>query len=601
MSWIWAMITRGCIGLLAIHLLLVSSMAWSTPAHAMPAAPQTGNHSVVLTLIADRPTVAPGDAYTVSLTFFRRTADAVAIVITNDHQWISVRTVQTPAGVQCRVQASEIRCDLPDPAPTLGTITFMVDVRAATPPATLLRHEAAWFLGIITAPVVTAVVRVQGAPVTPTPTAPPPAYPPPITPAPTQPPSPSPTIAPPITTTPAPSTSGPLCTSQPLVEVPGVRAPNPRLNALAAASFTQVRQEILAATGQDVLAVLADVLRHPSFRPNKPGVARRSWHMAGRAIDLNLGGPFTLRPDGAMFRVYVGTVDITAIFERHGWSRIPRQGDVLEWWHYEYHPDGISWESAMVQVWPMETLRTAFPEINWSTVGCTTGPGLPSSGGTDGTPLADGVCTPELPVWADAPGVQYVRGCGPPVEPPSGIWPTGTRLRQFTGVVGWIGQTGRLIPPGAAGGHLHLGLDLGMTTDVCRWPFQPPGVPEGQPPPGGWSCVTTWVDPVQFLPQANGDTLATVNGTPVPRSVATAVSADGSWSDAPLQLPPPGHPAATWFETPDGETGVWWSPGNVDRANGAPGALGGPAVTTWLRQLWCALFGWLTQSGCRAP
>jgi hypothetical protein len=57
-----------------------------------------------------------------------------------------------------------------------------------------------------------------------------------------------------------------------------VRAPDPRLNALAAASFAQVRQEIIARTGQDVLATLADVLRAPGFRSDRPGVADRSWH-----------------------------------------------------------------------------------------------------------------------------------------------------------------------------------------------------------------------------------------------------------------------------------------------------------------------------------
>jgi hypothetical protein len=45
-----------------------------------------------------------------------------------------------------------------------------------------------------------------------------------------------------------------------------VRAPDPRLNAPATASFAQVRQAIIARTGQDVLTTLADVLRAPGFR-----------------------------------------------------------------------------------------------------------------------------------------------------------------------------------------------------------------------------------------------------------------------------------------------------------------------------------------------
>ncbi len=162
----------------------------------------------------------------------------------------------------------------------------------------------------------------------------------------------------------------PDCAPQALVHLPGVVAPNPRLNARAAASFAQVREAIRARTGQDVLAVLGDVLRAPSLRSDRPGVANRSWHKAGRAIDLNQGGPFSRLSDGAYFRVFVGAVDITAIFESHGWNRIPPQGRVSEWWHYEYHPDGISWRSAMVQVWPLEVLRQAFPEINWAAVAC---------------------------------------------------------------------------------------------------------------------------------------------------------------------------------------------------------------------------------------
>ncbi len=196
----------------------------------------------------------------------------------------------------------------------------------------------------------------------------------------------------------------PDCTPQALVRLPGVRAPDPRLNALAAASFAQARQEIIIQTGQDVLATLADVLRAPGFRSDRPGVADRSWHKAGRAIDLNLGGPFTLQRDGSMFRVFVGTVDITAIFEANGWQRIPVQGSVIEWWHYEYHPDGIAWQSAMAQVWPTSVLAAAYPEIDSVAVGCTTG-SLPSGDGLD---LPSGACVPDPPICDDAPGVTTV-------------------------------------------------------------------------------------------------------------------------------------------------------------------------------------------------
>lgn len=104
-------------------------------------------------------------------------------------------------------------------------------------------------------------------------------------------------------------------------------------------------------------------------------------------------------------------------------------------------------------------------------------------------------------------------------------------------------------------------------------------------------------DPLQFLPQANPDTLVLENGTPVP--VASGPG-DPILSEALVQLPPPGHPAATLLEPadPDRPDGTWWSPGNDDRANEVPGALGGPAILDWLAWLWCFLFGWLPWAGC---
>jgi hypothetical protein len=168
---------------------------------------------------------------------------------------------------------------------------------------------------------------------------------------------------------------------------------------------------------------------------------------------------------------------------------------------------------------------------------------------------------------------------------------TGTTLRQFVGIIGWLGDTGRLWPPWPAGAHLHLGLDNGNTTDMCRWPNQQPGVPVGQPPPGGDRCLTA--DPAQFLPQANGDTLAMANGTPIP--IPAGQAGDATLSDAPAQLPPPGHPAGLLYPQAREDTapgGSWWSPGNDDRANNARCPLGGPQTTSWLGWVLALLFPW---------
>ncbi|MFN8569815.1 MAG: hypothetical protein U0Z44_20310 [Kouleothrix sp.] len=106
-------------------------------------------------------------------------------------------------------------------------------------------------------------------------------------------------------------------------------------------------------------------------------------------------------------------------------------------------------------------------------------------------------------IWEDAPGVSYGRGCGPPVLPPGASEPFGTLLRQFVGTVGWLGQT-------------------------------------------------TWADPLQFLPQANPDTLALENGTPLP---IAAGPGDPTLGDALVQLPPPGHLATTLLQPAPG--GAW--------------------------------------------
>lgn len=383
--------------------------------------------------------------------------------------------------------------------------------------------------------------------------------------------------------------STPDCTPQSLVGLAGVQAPNPRLNALAAASFARVRAELMARTGADVLATLADALRAPAFHTNKPGVSDYSWHKAGRAIDLNLGGPFTLQRDGALIRVFVGDVDLTAIFEANGWNRIPAQQSVAEWWHYEYHPDGISWQSAMAQVWPVDALKQAFPELDWDTLSCTT-----SSSLTDvGMEAPANACVPDPPIWGDGAGVSYSHGCGPAVLPPGLDRAIGTRLRQFEGAVGWLGQTGRLIPPGPAGVHLHLGLDTGSWTDMCRWPNQVAGVAEEQPPPGAYACLTNWADPLQYLPQANGDTLTLAEQTPVP--VEAGHAGDVTLSDAVVQLPPPGHPAGLLLPPPDAQSpgGTWWSPGNDERARQGRCPLGGPQAASWLDWVLALVFPWL--------
>lgn len=215
-------------------------------------------------------------------------------------------------------------------------------------------------------------------------------------------------------------------------------------------------------------------------------------------------------------------------------------------------------------------------------------PGVPIAGAPGQAPGGEAGCVPEEPGYPDT-GVRYLRGCGPPVRP-------GDRLRQFDGVVGWIGPTGRAPPPGAAA-HLELRVRFATTqVNVCRWPYQAPGTAPDTPPPGAWTCWSVWLDPASMLPHAHADSLhQDATGRPAPS--AFGQPGDPQWTDAPMQLPPPGHDATLlWPATTNPPGGAWWSPGNDDRARNAACPLGGPQVASWMTWLIQVLLSWLL--GC---
>jgi len=363
----------------------------------------------------------------------------------------------------------------------------------------------------------------------------------------------------------------PDCARQPLMRLPNVTAPNPRLIGPAAASFAEVRSEILERTGMDALAVLADVLRAPSYTTSKAGVLATSWHKAGRAIDLNQGGPFVRIAEGARFRLYVHNVDITAIFEAHGWQRIPVQGDTLEWWHYEWHPDGIAWTSAMLQVWDLPTLQAAFPAIAWATIGCAGG----SNSGDD--PIVDPtgrgqLCVPGAPRYHSP--VETFAGCGPPIR-------AGDQVYQLDTILGFVGLTGQTTGP-----HLHLGLRVRSYDG--SYPFVDICTPEwlqGRVLPDDANCYTDMVDPLAFLPRAPGNAALGRSGVQaappmqVPDPGATMGYAPTPIipEGAPYQLPPPNYPGALVFTPLPNATpiGQYWSP----YAEG--GRYGGGSVGQW--------------------
>jgi hypothetical protein len=388
------------------------------------------------------------------------------------------------------------------------------------------------------------------------------------------------TPTPPIAT-PAPAATpggegqpgAPDCAPQPLVRLSNVTAPQPKLLAPAAASFDAVRQEIRERTGIDGLSVLGDVLRNPSFSTNKPGVLQTSWHKAGRAIDLNQGGPFVRVAEGSRFRLYVGNVDITAIFEAHGWNRIPVQGDTPEWWHYEWHPDGIAWTSAMLQVWDLPTLQAAFPQIDWAAIGCVGG----SNSGAD--PIITGqereqLCVLGAPSFSDS--VEYLDGCGPPVR-------AGDKVYQLDSQLGYVGLSGQTTGP-----HLHLGMKLKSyngswpSIDICT-----PEYLDGRSAPSDANCWTDMADPLAFLPRAPGSIAS--GGAVQAHAVSAAASGTTPTpiipEGAPYQLPPPNYPNSLLFTPLPAATpiGQYWSP----YADG--GQYGGGGVAEWFCSVWA---GW---------
>jgi hypothetical protein len=369
----------------------------------------------------------------------------------------------------------------------------------------------------------------------------------------------------------SPGSATPDCASQALVQLPNVTAPNARLIAPAAASFAAVRAEILERTGVDALGVLGDVLRQPAFTTSKPGVLQASWHKAGRAVDLNQGGPFVRVAEGNRFRLYVNNVDITTIFEAHGWQRIPVQGDTAEWWHYEWHPDGIAWTSAMRQVWELSTLQAAFPAIAWSTIGCAGG-----SNSTGGDPTTNPLESEDLCILG-APGyrsaVETFAGCGPPIR-------AGDKVYQLDSTLGFVGLTGQTTGP-----HLHLGLKVKSYDG--SWPMVNICTPEwlqGRTPSADANCFTDLVDPLAFLPQAPGNTGVSGDGTPARQQLGNNRNLSGALTPtpiipegAPYQLPPPNYPGALVFTPVPGATpiGQYWSP----YADG--GRYGGGGVGQW--------------------
>jgi hypothetical protein len=188
-------------------------------------------------------------------------------------------------------------------------------------------------------------------------------------------------------------------------------------------AFRAWRSAVLARSGYDFLGRVSDIFRPPAYYGHRLGYL--SWHKAGRAVDLlfdwrDTGGEnslYVVREDisGRVYwRLYLkcaeqdgslceplnqapwyfwwhtapakepGTfenggrrlpippgyyLDVTALGERYGWSRIAayelndfhwmRDSTATEYWHYQY-VEGLTWYQAMSQIYPQDLLNDLF-------------------------------------------------------------------------------------------------------------------------------------------------------------------------------------------------------------------------------------------------
>ncbi|MGC9523278.1 MAG: TolB family protein [Anaerolineae bacterium] len=208
-----------------------------------------------------------------------------------------------------------------------------------------------------------------------------------------------------------------------LVDLPDVNGSNraEKLSDRVNDSFNAMRQAVHTATGWDYLSVLGDSWRPMNYTP-RPGQGRISWHVCGRAIDINQGylrdgrielvredvggvtywrvyikariqdgslgeplriGPWDLnaRARGGLAAAQGGElkaipegyyVDFTTIAADHGWERRNalsnwRQSYFdIEWWHFQ-KTEGMSWYECMLELYEEEEVLASYGTLPWWT------------------------------------------------------------------------------------------------------------------------------------------------------------------------------------------------------------------------------------------
>ncbi len=187
-------------------------------------------------------------------------------------------------------------------------------------------------------------------------------------------------------------------------------------------SYNAMRRRVEEETGWDYLAILGDSWRTMNHTP-RPGQGRISWHVCGRAVDINQGFLTDRRIElvredisGVTFwRVYIQAarqdgsmgeplrrtpwdlsarskgglatalggelraeipsgyyVDFTTIAADYGWERRNALSNWrnsyfdIEWWHFQ-KTEGLSWYECMVELYPEEEVIESYGQLPWWT------------------------------------------------------------------------------------------------------------------------------------------------------------------------------------------------------------------------------------------
>jgi len=187
-------------------------------------------------------------------------------------------------------------------------------------------------------------------------------------------------------------------------------------------SYNALRKAVEEQTGWDYLAILGDSWRPMNHTP-RPGQGRISWHVCGRAIDINqgylsnkqielvrediggvtywrvfikakeqdgsLGEPLRVAPWDLLARSKGGLataqggelkaeipkgyyVDFTTIAADYGWERRNALSNWresyydVEWWHFQ-KTEGLSWYECMVELYTTEAISDSYGILPWWT------------------------------------------------------------------------------------------------------------------------------------------------------------------------------------------------------------------------------------------